>query len=47
MKLYLGNLSEAKKIFFTNIIAEDEFGNLIKLPDVIEMHFPRCKKVME
>jgi hypothetical protein len=47
MRLYLGSLDEAKKIFFTNIIAEDEFGNFIKLPDLIEMFFPKCKKVME
>jgi hypothetical protein len=47
MRSYLGELDEAKKIFFTNIIAEDEFGNFIKLPDLIEMFFPKCKKVME
>jgi hypothetical protein len=36
-------LKEAKKIFFTNIMAEDENGSLIRLPDVIEMQFPDCK----
>ncbi len=36
-------LKEAKKIFFTKIMAEDEFGNLVRLPDVIEMQFPECK----
>ena len=36
-------LKEAKKIFFTKIMAEDEFGNLVSLPDVIEMQFPECK----
>lgn len=36
-------LKEAKKIFFTNIIAEDQFGNIIRLPDVIEVQFPTCK----
>ena len=36
-------LKEAKKIFFTKIMAEDEFGNLVCLPDVIEMQFPDCK----
>lgn len=36
-------LKEAKKIFFTKIMAEDEFGNLVRLPDVIEMQFPDCK----
>ena len=36
-------LKEAKKIFFTQILAEDEFGNLIRLPDVIEVQFPECK----
>lgn len=36
-------LKEAKKIFFTNILAEDEFGNMTRLPDVIEMQFPDCK----
>lgn len=36
-------LKEAKKIFFTNIIAEDEFGTSVRLPDVIEVQFPDCK----
>lgn len=36
-------LKEAKKIFFTKIIAEDEFGNVVRLPDVIEVQFPDCK----
>lgn len=36
-------LKEAKKIFFTKIMAQDEFGNLVRLPDVIEMQFPDCK----
>lgn len=36
-------LKEAKKIFFTKIIAEDEYGNKVKLPDVIEVQFPDCK----
>jgi S-adenosylmethionine hydrolase len=36
-------LKEAKKIFFTKIMAEDEFGNVVRLPDVIEVQFPDCK----
>lgn len=36
-------LKEAKKIFFTKIIAEDEFGTSVRLPDVIEVQFPDCK----
>ena len=36
-------LKEAKKLFFTKIQAEDEYGNLVTLPDVIEMQFPTCK----
>lgn len=36
-------LKEAKKIFFTNIMAEDEYGNVVRLPDVIEVQFPNCK----
>jgi len=40
----LTELKEAKKIFYTKIIAEDQNGNLVNLPDVIEMHFPRCKQ---
>lgn len=37
------NFKEAKKLFFTKIIAEDEFGNVVQLPDVIEVQFPDCK----
>ena len=40
----LNNLKEAKKIFYTKITAEDQNGNLVSLPDVIEMNFPRCKQ---
>jgi len=36
-------LKEAKKIFFTKIMAEDELGIVVKLPDVIEVQFPDCK----
>lgn len=43
MLLEFKKLKEAKKIFFTKIMAEDEFGNLVRLPDVIEMQFPECK----
>lgn len=39
----LKKLKEAKKIFFTKIMAEDEFGNAVRLPDVIEIQFPDCK----
>jgi hypothetical protein len=41
----LHGLQEAKKIFYTKIVAEDQNGNLVNLPDVIEMHFPRCKNL--
>ena len=40
----LNTLKEAKKIFYTKITAEDQNGILVNLPDVIEMHFPRCKQ---
>jgi S-adenosylmethionine hydrolase len=40
-------LKEAKKIFFTQIIAEDEYGNIVRLPDVIEVQFPICKLAKE
>lgn len=40
-------LKEAKKIFFTKIVAEDEFGNVVRLPDVIEVQFPDCKVKQE
>jgi hypothetical protein len=36
-------LKEAKKVFFTQIMAEDEYGNVVRLPDVIEVQFPICK----
>lgn len=38
---------EAKKIFFTNILAEDSNGNTVRLPDVIEMQFPSNCKVKQ
>jgi hypothetical protein len=41
----LNDLKEARKLFFTNIVAEDEFGNRVNLPDVIEMYFPRCPQL--
>ncbi|MCD6065579.1 MAG: hypothetical protein K0S33_405 [Bacteroidetes bacterium] len=37
----------AKKIFFTRIIAQDEYGNIVHLPDVIEVQFPICKMSQE
>jgi hypothetical protein len=41
----LKELKLAQKIFFTKIKAEDDAGHAEELPDVIEMHFPDCKKV--
>jgi len=40
---YLNKLPKATKIFFTEIMVEDEYGHALKLPDVIEMWFPDCK----
>jgi hypothetical protein len=40
----LSTLKEAKKIFYTKIIAEDQNGILINLPDLVEIHFPKCKQ---
>ncbi len=38
----LSKLESAQKIFFTNITAEDKHNTLVKLPDVIDVHFPNC-----
>jgi hypothetical protein len=40
---YLNKLKSATKLFFTEIIVEDEAGHPLKLPDVIDTWFPDCK----
>lgn len=40
---YLNKQKTATKIFFTEIIVEDEGGHPLKLPDVIDTWFPDCK----
>ena len=40
---YLKKLKNAAKIFFTEIMAEDENHHLVKLPDIIDTWFPDCK----
>lgn len=40
---YLNKLKSATKIFFTDILVEDEYGHAKKLPDVIDVWFPDCK----
>ncbi len=40
MLTYLNALKDAAKIFFTNIMVEEDESRLIKLPDVIEVWFP-------
>ena len=40
---YLNKQKSAVKIFFTEIIVEDEGAHPLKLPDVIDTWFPDCK----
>ena len=42
MLTYLNALKEAAKIFFTNIMVQEDETRLIQLPDVIEVWFPSC-----
>lgn len=38
----LNRQKKATKIFFTEIVAEDDEGHSVKLPDLIEVWFPQC-----
>lgn len=40
---YLNKLKSATKIFFTDIMVEDETGHPLRLPDLIDTWFPDCK----
>lgn len=40
---YLNKQKSATKLFFTEIIVEDESGHPLKLPDAIDTWFPDCK----
>jgi hypothetical protein len=42
MKKYLAKLSDAAKLFFTEITAVEDDGHLVKLPDLIDNWFPDC-----
>ncbi len=39
---YLNKLPSATKLFFTEIMVEDDDTHLLKLPDVVETWFPDC-----
>ncbi len=43
MRTFLEKQKVACKIFFTNIVAKDDAGHPVPLPDVIEVWFPVCK----
>ena len=38
----LNRQKKAVKIFFTEILVEDDEGHAVKLPDLIEIWFPQC-----
>lgn len=40
---YLNKQKSATKLFFTEIMVEDESGHPLKLPDAIDTWFPDCK----
>ena len=39
----LNSFKKAVKIFFTDIMVNDDNDHLLKLPDVIDVWFPNCK----
>lgn len=39
----LKKVKKATKIYFTEINVEDEYGHILKMPDVYEVWFPDCK----
>lgn len=39
----LNGQKKATKIYFTEIMVEDDDGHLVKLPDIYEVWFPTCK----
>ncbi len=39
----LNSCKKSTKIFFTNIVAQEEDGHQVKLPDAIDVWFPDCK----
>lgn len=39
----LNSQKKAAKIYFTEIMVEDDNGHLLKLPDIYEVWFPTCK----
>ncbi len=43
MRTFLEKQKEACKLFFTTIIAKDDEGHPVPLPDVIEVWFPICR----
>lgn len=43
MLTFLEKQKEACKLFFTTIVAKDDGGHPVALPDVIEVWFPVCK----
>jgi len=40
---YLNKQKKAAKIFFTEIMAQDDNGHVVALPDVIDTWFPDCE----
>jgi hypothetical protein len=43
MVTYMNKQSHALKIFFTEIVAQDDNLHPVRLPDVIDVWFPDCK----